>query len=72
MDHPSAAYDNGCICPLHCRAEFGDAPSITQPIPECYGIDGNMFLDPAYNPLTHMCSSVETTHSTANASTFLE
>jgi hypothetical protein len=67
---PFSRVDNGCICPATAVQNSG-CSSITQPISECYGIDGNMFLDPAYNPLTHMCSSVESTHSTANASTFL-
>ncbi len=67
---PFSRVDNGCICPATAVQNSG-CTSITQPISECYGIDGNMFLDPAYNPLTQECSSVESTHGTANAATFL-
>lgn len=67
---PFSRVDNGCICTRNVTQQSG-CTSITQPINECYGIDGNMFLDPAYNPLTHLCSSAESTGDTTNASTFL-
>jgi len=67
---PFSRIDNGCICSRNAAQNSG-CSSITQPIQECYGIDGNMFIDPAYSPTGRLCSTAENTGDTTNAATFL-
>jgi len=65
---PYTRIDKGCIC---------DAASV-QPTPcgqgtlsECFLGDAQLFIDPSYDPLGNVCSSAESTHSTADAAMFL-
>ena len=64
---PFAQIDQGCIC----NSPPVQTPCNPQPLNTCYGTDGNDYIDPAYDPTTHICSSVEANHSTANKSMFI-
>lgn len=71
---PLSRLDHGCICAS--PAVFN--PCVENPtgppgasISECYGDDGNKFIDPSYDPLRHICSSAEQTHDTTNEQMFI-
>jgi hypothetical protein len=71
---PLSRLDHGCIC---------DSPPVFNPcvenptgppgasISECYGDNGNKFIDPSYDPLGHICSSAEQTHDATNQQMFI-
>ncbi|MBA3912287.1 MAG: hypothetical protein H0X25_00165 [Acidobacteriales bacterium] len=63
---PMARIDQGCVC--NSAATQSPCGSVTQS--SCYGVDGNMFIDPAY--ASSICSSAESTHSTTNQDTFID
>jgi hypothetical protein len=64
---PFSRVDRGCLCnspPIQtaCRQ---------QALSECYLSNANNFIDPSYDPLGHICSSVESNHDATNATLFL-
>lgn len=64
---PFTRLDHGCIC---------DQPPVQTvcgqgALSECYHSDGNAYVDPAYNPLGHICSSAEDSHDTTNKQKFI-
>jgi hypothetical protein len=71
---PLSRLDHGCICnspPVFnpCFENASGPPGAF--ISECYLEDGNAYIDPAYNPLGHICSSAETSHDTTNQTKFI-
>jgi hypothetical protein len=67
---PYARIDKGCTC----EADFVMTTPCSNGIQfsECYQMDGNLYIDPAYSPTGDECSSAEASHSTTNDPTFLD
>jgi len=65
---PYTRIDKGCLC----NSPPVQTQCVTAPISECFSGDAQMYIDPAYDPLGHECSSAETTHTSPDSQTFLD
>jgi hypothetical protein len=64
---PFSRLDHGCIC----NAPLVDTPCISGGQDTCYLNNANLYIDPSYDPLGHICSSAEQTHDTTNQQMFI-
>jgi hypothetical protein len=65
---PFARIDHGCICNPEV---FHDTQCGQGSQSECYRIDGTNFVDPAYDPTTHICTDAMDSGDTTNRQLFI-
>jgi hypothetical protein len=66
---PFTRIDKGCIC--NPEEFFQVTCGGTRLQSECYRVDGTMFVDPAYDPLTHICTDAMDSGNTENKQLFI-